>query len=71
MRDHIFLAWKSEVATKWYLQVAKDLIAMLITHKDGCVAIPCTTPERASQTYAALLINQRFKPASTIQYHVK
>lgn len=70
MRDPIFLTWKSEVATKGYLQVAQDLIDMLMAHKDGCVAIPCTTPERANQTYAALLINQRFKPASTFHYQV-
>lgn len=39
MHDPIFLARKSEVATKENLQVAQDLLNMLIAHKDSCVGM--------------------------------
>lgn len=39
MHDPIFLARKSEVATKEDLQVAQDLIDTLITHRDSCVGM--------------------------------
>ena len=39
MHDPIFLAGKSEVATKEDLQVARDLLDTLIAHKDGCVGM--------------------------------
>ncbi len=39
MHDPIFLAGKSEIATKEDLQVAQDLLDTLITHKDGCVGM--------------------------------
>ena len=39
MHDPIFLAGKSEVATKEDLQVAQDLLDTLIAHKDGCVGM--------------------------------
>ena len=39
MHDPIFLAGKSEVATKDDLQVAQDLIDTLIAHKDSCVGM--------------------------------
>ena len=39
MHDSIFLAGKSEVATKEDLQVAQDLLDTLIAHKDGCVGL--------------------------------
>ena len=35
MHDPIFLAGKSEVATKEELQVAQDLLDSLIAHKDS------------------------------------
>ena len=39
MHDPIFLAGKSEVATKEDLQVAKDLLETLIAHREGCVGM--------------------------------
>ena len=39
MHDPIFLAGKSEVATREDLQVAKDLLDTLIAHKDSCVGM--------------------------------
>ena len=39
MHDPIFLAGKSEVATKEDLQVAKDLLDTLIAHREGCVGM--------------------------------
>ena len=39
MHDPIFLAVKSEVATKDYLQVAQDLLDTLVAHKDSCVGM--------------------------------
>ena len=39
MHDPIFLALKSEPATKEDRQVAKDLLDTLIAHKDGCVGM--------------------------------
>lgn len=39
MHDPIFLAEKSEVATKDDLQVANDLLETLIAHKENCVGM--------------------------------
>lgn len=39
VHDPIFLAGKSEVATKEDLQVAQDLLDTLIANKDGCVGM--------------------------------
>lgn len=39
MHDPIFLARKSEAATKEDLQIAQDLIDTLITHRDSCVGM--------------------------------
>lgn len=39
MHDPLFLAGKSEVATKEDLQVAQDLLDTLIAHKDSCVGM--------------------------------
>ena len=39
MHDPIFLAGKSEVATKEDLQVAQDLLDTLIAYRDGCVGM--------------------------------
>lgn len=39
VHDPIFLAEKSEAATKEDLQIAQDLIDTLITHRDGCVGM--------------------------------
>ena len=39
VHDPIFLAGKSEVATKEDLQIAQDLIDTLITHRDSCVGM--------------------------------
>ncbi len=39
MHDPIFLAGKSETATKEDLQVACDLLETLIAHKESCVGI--------------------------------
>lgn len=39
VHDPIFLAGKSEVATKEDLQVARDLLDTLIANKDGCVGM--------------------------------
>ena len=39
IHDAIFLAGKSEVATKEDLQVAQDLLDALIANKDGCVGM--------------------------------
>ena len=39
MHDPIFLAGKSEAATKADLQVAEDLLDTLVAHKDSCVGM--------------------------------
>jgi peptide deformylase len=39
MHDPIFLAGKSEAATKEDLQVAQDLLDTLIANKDACVGL--------------------------------
>lgn len=39
MHDPIFLAGKSEVATKEDVLVARDLLDTLIAHKDSCVGM--------------------------------
>ena len=39
VHDPIFLAGKSEIATKEDLQVAQDLLDTLMAHKDGCVGM--------------------------------
>ncbi len=39
IHDPIFLAGKSEIATKEDLQVAPDLMDTLMTHKDSCVGM--------------------------------
>ena len=39
MHDPIFLAGKSDVATKEDLQVAQDLLDTLMAHKDSCVGM--------------------------------
>ena len=39
IHDPIFLAGKSEIATKEDLQVAQDLLDTLISNKDGCVGM--------------------------------
>ena len=39
MHDPIFLAGKSEVATKEDLTIAKDLLDTLIAHREGCVGM--------------------------------
>ena len=39
MHDPIFLAGKSEVATKEDLQVAKDLLDTLMAHRESCVGM--------------------------------
>ena len=39
IHDPIFLAGKSEAATKEDLQIAQDLIDTLITHRDSCVGM--------------------------------
>ena len=39
MHDPIFLAGKSEIATKEDLQVAQDLLDTLMAHRESCVGI--------------------------------
>ena len=39
MHDPIFLAGKSEVATKEDIEIANDLLETLIAHKEGCVGM--------------------------------
>ena len=39
IHDPIFLAGKSEIATKEDLQVAQDLLDTLIAHREGCVGM--------------------------------
>ena len=39
MHDPIFLAGKSEIATKEDLQVAQDLLDTLYYHREGCVGM--------------------------------
>ena len=39
MHDPIFLAGKSEIATKEDLQVAQDLLDTLMAHKENCVGM--------------------------------
>ena len=39
MHDPIFLAGKSEIATKEDLQVAKDLLDTLMAHSESCVGM--------------------------------
>jgi len=39
MHDPIFLAGKSEVATKEDMQVAHDLLDTLMAHRERCVGV--------------------------------
>ena len=39
MHDPLFLAGKSEVATKEDLQIAKDLLDTLMAHRESCVGM--------------------------------
>ena len=39
MHDPIFLAGKSEIATKEDLQVAQDLLDTLMAHRESCVGM--------------------------------
>ena len=39
IHDPIFLACKSDIATKEDLQVAQDLLDTLVAHKDSCVGM--------------------------------
>ena len=39
MHDPIFLAGKSEIATKEDLPVAQDLLDTLIAHREGCLGM--------------------------------
>ena len=39
VHDPIFLAGKSEVATREKLPVAQDLLDTLIAHREGCVGM--------------------------------
>ena len=39
MHDPIFLAWKSEIATKDDLPIAQDLLDTLMAHKETCVGM--------------------------------
>ena len=39
IHDPIFLAGKSEIATKEDLQVAQDLLDTLVSHKEECVGM--------------------------------
>ena len=39
IHDLIFLAGKSEIATKEDLQIAQDLLNTPMVHKDGCVGM--------------------------------
>ncbi len=39
MHDPIFLAGKSEIATKEDLEIANDLLDTLIEHREGCVGM--------------------------------
>ena len=39
MHDPIFLAGKSEIATKEDLQIAQDLLETLISHREECVGM--------------------------------
>ena len=39
IHDPVFLAGKSDIATKEDLQVAQDLLDTLIAHKDSCVGM--------------------------------
>ena len=42
MHDPIFLAGKSEVATKEDIEIANDLLETLIAHKECCVGMAAT-----------------------------
>ena len=48
MHDPIFLAGKSEAATKEDLQVAKDLLDTLIAHRESCVGMAAKPPKATS-----------------------
>ena len=39
MHDPIFLAGKSEIATKEDLPIAQDLLDTLMAHKETCVSV--------------------------------
>lgn len=45
VHDPIFLAGKSEAATKEDLQIAQNLIDTLITHRDSCVGMVHIPPK--------------------------
>ena len=49
MHDPIFLARKSEMATKEDLQTAQDLLDTLIANKDGCVGMAANMIGRSEE----------------------
>ena len=54
MHDPIFLAGKSEVATKEDLQVAQDLLDTLMAHSESCVGMSANMIGVRAQTHHCL-----------------
>ena len=65
MHDPIFLAGKSEVATKEDLQVAQDLLDTLIAYKDSCVGMAANMIG-ARKRIIAFLDESRRAPTYTV-----
>ena len=61
MHDPIFLAGKSEVATKEDLQVAQDLLDTLMAHRESCVGMAANMIGVRKRIIAFLVRHQRIK----------
>ena len=55
MHDPIFLAGKSEVATKEDLQVAQDLLDTLMVHRESCVGMAANMIGMRKRIIASLM----------------
>lgn len=68
MHDPIFLAIKSQVATKDDLSVAQDLLDTLVAHKDTCVGMAANMIG-VSKNIIAFLDESGKKPVYTVLFN--
>ena len=68
MHDPIFLAGKSEVATKEDVQTAKDLLDTLMAHREGCVGMAANMIG-VKKRIIAFLDESEKKPTYTVMFN--
>ena len=68
MHDPIFLACKSDTATKFDMQVASDLLDTLIAHRETCVGMAANMIG-ARKKIIAFLDESGAKPAYTVMFN--